>query len=95
MSLDYTLTAGQKALYFYLRGHLYNVLPYHTPLAEEYLVRSCKLRPERPEVWNSLGECYWKKGDLRAARQCFEAGISYVCVLCRYCCDCCCLFFTS
>jgi len=31
-----------------------------------------KLDPSRVDAWNSLGNCFWKKKDLKAAKNCFE-----------------------
>lgn len=75
---DSTLTNSQKAFYYYLRGHLYNVLPFYSALAEENLAQAIKKNPTLIEAWNSLGECYWKKGDVIAAKDCFEGAIAYV-----------------
>ncbi len=36
--------------------------------AEEYLSRAVKLEPGLVTGWNTLGEQYWKKGDLIGAK---------------------------
>jgi len=55
----------------YLLGHLYNVLDEYHKEAEENLTKAVKLNPRHVDAWNSLGECFWKKGDLNTARICF------------------------
>jgi lipoprotein NlpI len=77
-AFDYTLSNTQKAFYYFLRGHLYNALPFYSALAEDNLAWAVKRDPTLIEAWNSLGECYWKKNDLVAARDCFECALSYV-----------------
>uniref|UniRef100_A0A8C2ESY2 Tetratricopeptide repeat domain 5 n=1 Tax=Cyprinus carpio TaxID=7962 RepID=A0A8C2ESY2_CYPCA len=43
--------------------------------AEECLSRAVKLEPGLVEGWNTLGEQYWKKGDLTAAKTCFTGAL--------------------
>lgn len=31
-----------------------------------------KFHPKLVEAWNELGTCFWKKGDIKAAKSCFE-----------------------
>ncbi|KAL0189392.1 hypothetical protein M9458_016491, partial [Cirrhinus mrigala] len=53
-----------SAQFLLLRGRCLNA-------AEECLSRAVKLEPGLVEGWNTLGEQYWKKGDLTAAKTCF------------------------
>lgn len=46
--------------------------------AEECLSRAVKLEPGLVEGWNTLGEQYWKKGDLVAAKNCFTGALQQV-----------------
>ncbi len=39
-----------------------------------------KLDPKNTDAWSALGECFWKKGDVPAARNCFQCGVEQVCV---------------
>lgn len=76
-TFDFSLSNQQKAYYYFLRGHLYNALPIAHPLVEENLAKAIKLDPTLVRAWNSMGEFYWKKGDLGAARNCFESAIAF------------------
>ncbi|KAJ3273843.1 hypothetical protein HDV01_003821 [Terramyces sp. JEL0728] len=69
---DPTLSNKQKSFYLYLRGRLLNIFDLYHPYAEENLCRSVKLEPKFCDAWVELGECYWKKGDLDAAENCFN-----------------------
>ncbi|RWS11138.1 tetratricopeptide repeat protein 5-like protein [Dinothrombium tinctorium] len=66
---------ADKALYYMLYGKALNVKSTFDPLAYELLSKSIKLNPKLTEAWNQLGECYWKKGDLKAAFDCFEGSL--------------------
>jgi hypothetical protein len=44
-----------------------------------------KLDPKNTDAWSALGECFWKKGDVLAARNCFQCGVEQVCVFARVC----------
>lgn len=37
-----------------------------------------KLNPSLVQAWNTLGHCYWKKGDLKAAQNCFDGALKRV-----------------
>ncbi|XP_065125934.1 tetratricopeptide repeat protein 5 [Paramisgurnus dabryanus] len=58
-----------------LRGRCLNVAPEFSQAAEECLSRAVKLEPGLVEGWNTLGEQYWKKGDLTAAKTCFVGSL--------------------
>lgn len=60
-----------SAQFLLLRGRCLNVAPEFSQTAEECLSRAVKLEPGLVEGWNTLGEQYWKKGDLTAANTCF------------------------
>lgn len=49
--------------------------------AEECLSRAVKLEPGLVEGWNTLGEQYWKKGDLTAAKTCFTGALQQVSII--------------
>ncbi|XP_076145736.1 tetratricopeptide repeat protein 5 [Alosa pseudoharengus] len=66
---------GHSAQFLLLRGRCLNVGPDFSPSAEESLSRAVKLEPSLVEGWNTLGEIYWKKGDLVAAKTCFTGAL--------------------
>lgn len=71
-TFDPTLSNLQKARYHFLRGRLLNIFESFNQSAEDNLIRSVKLAPRSEQTWIELGECYWKKGDLEAAENCFN-----------------------
>lgn len=60
----------------YIRGKALNVTEEYSAEAERALGKAAKLAPGHAGVWNSLGECFWKKRDYAQARDCFSAGLS-------------------
>ena len=77
---------NSKAFYLYLRARALNVLPEVDPVAEESLSKALKLNPALIEAWNELGECLWKKGKVRDAKNCFENALKHVSIspVCQY-----------
>lgn len=71
-SFDPTLSNHQKAYYHYLRGKLFNIFENYNLSAEANLCKAVKLDPRLTDAWKQLGECFWKKGDLDAAENCFQ-----------------------
>lgn len=67
-----------SAQFLLLRGRCLNVAPEFSQAAEECLSRAVKLEPGLVEAWNTLGEQYWKKGDLIAAKTCFTGALQQV-----------------
>ncbi len=68
----------RNAKFTYLRGRALNVLPDHSPEAEQLLSKSVKLDPDMVKAWIELGECYWKRGDIDTAKTCFEGALYHV-----------------
>ncbi|XP_005111071.1 tetratricopeptide repeat protein 5 [Aplysia californica] len=66
-----------KSMIQLLRGRILNVLYKYSPEAEEALSRAVKLDPKLVEAWNHLGECYWKKDDVSAAKNCFTGALNH------------------
>lgn len=66
------------AEYLLQKGRCLNVAPDFSAKAEECLSRAVKLEPGLVEGWNTLGEQYWKKGDLVAAKNCFTGALQQV-----------------
>lgn len=67
-----------KVQYWYLRGKALNVLPDHSPEAEQCLSRAIKHDPSLVDAWNALGECYWKAGNVQQAYDCFTGALMHV-----------------
>ncbi|KAF4089194.1 hypothetical protein AMELA_G00063450 [Ameiurus melas] len=66
-----------SAQFLLLRGRCLNVGPQFSQVAEENLSKAVKLEPGLVEAWNTLGEQYWKKGDLIAAKTCFTGALQH------------------
>ncbi|XP_076017838.1 tetratricopeptide repeat protein 5 [Genypterus blacodes] len=64
-----------KAEFLLQKGRCLNLAPGFSAEAEECLSRAVKLEPDLVEGWNTLGEQYWKKGDLVAAKECFTGAL--------------------
>ncbi|CAN9509601.1 unnamed protein product [Ophioblennius macclurei] len=64
-----------KAEFLLQKGRCLNVAPDFNSVAEECLSRAVKLEPSLVEGWNTLGEQYWKKGDLIGAKNCFTGAL--------------------
>ncbi|XP_029382228.1 tetratricopeptide repeat protein 5 [Echeneis naucrates] len=64
-----------KAEFLLQKGRCLNVVPDFSAVAEECLSRAVKLEPGLVEGWNTLGEQYWKKGDLTGAKNCFTGAL--------------------
>ena len=60
---------------FSILGKALNVLSEYSAECEERLSKVVKRDPSRIEAWNMLGETFWKKGDVSAARDCFESAL--------------------
>ncbi|XP_050050319.1 tetratricopeptide repeat protein 5-like [Dermacentor andersoni] len=61
-----------RAKFHMLKGKALNIQEDYNPEAHEALSKAVKLNPKLVEAWNELGECYWKKGQITKARNCFE-----------------------
>lgn len=68
---------SDKARYLFLLGRALNVMPDVNPEAEESLSKALKLNPGLVNAWNELGECFWKRGKTRDAKNCFENALSH------------------
>lgn len=68
-----------KALYFFLKGALLNVLPEYNVDAENLLSKAIKLDRKLVEAWNELGDCYWKNDEFKKSKSCFEGALKEVC----------------
>lgn len=61
-----------KTFYFLQRGRALTILPDYSKECEECLSKAVKRDPSLIEAWNLLGETFWKKSDIIAAKDCFE-----------------------
>ena len=68
---------SSKAYYLYLKARALNVMPEADAVAEESLSKALKLDPALIEAWNELGECLWKRGKSREAKNCFENALKH------------------
>lgn len=68
----------QKAEFLLQKGRCLNVAPDYSAEAETCLSRAVKLEPGLVDGWNTLGEQYWKKGDLMGAKNCFTGALQQV-----------------
>ncbi|XP_055947942.1 tetratricopeptide repeat protein 5-like [Argiope bruennichi] len=66
---------AKKAEYDLLKAKALNILPDFNPEALEILTKLVKFHPKLIEAWNELGTCFWKKGDMKAAKSCFESAL--------------------
>ncbi|GMH15189.1 hypothetical protein Nepgr_017030 [Nepenthes gracilis] len=66
----------QRATYEYLRGKILDVFQDYRKEAEDHLSKAVKLNPSLADAWLSLGNCFWKKGDLPSAKNCFTFALS-------------------
>ena len=73
---------GNKADYFMLRGKALNVISAFSQEALDMLTKAVKLDPKLVDAWVQLGECYWKKKDVEAARNCFQGALNHVSIRC-------------
>lgn len=64
-----------RALFHYLWGRALNVTPEYDANALDLLKKSVKLDHKLIEAWNELGECFWKKGDIDDAKNCFDGAL--------------------
>ncbi|KAL9251867.1 Tetratricopeptide repeat protein 5-like protein [Drosera capensis] len=68
----------QRARYEYLQGKVLDVFADYKKEAEDHLSKAVKLNPSLVDAWLSLGDCFWKKGDLLSAKNCFVLALSKV-----------------
>jgi len=64
-----------KTNYLLQCGRTLNVLPEYSADCEEYLSKVVKRDPSLVDGWNMLGETFWKKADIIAAKNCFEGAL--------------------
>eukprot|EP00250_Pteridium_aquilinum_P003414 c13723_g1_i1 orf=132-1394(+) len=67
--------SSRRALFEYLRGKALDVGSEYCKEAEDHLSKAVKLDPSLPDAWSCLGNCFWKKDDLMAAKNCFNLAL--------------------
>ena len=84
---SYVLVCPEEtARCLFLQGKALNVTAEYDPRVQDALSKAVKLDPKLVEAWNCLGECYWKKGDVEAAKNCFVGALGHVCYSVNYTC---------
>lgn len=68
-----------KVQYWSLKGRALNILTDYSREAEECLSKAVKHDPTLVEAWCSLGESYWKAGNVQQAHDCFTGSLAHVC----------------
>lgn len=76
ISADCRKNPQRRAQWEYLSGKVLDVGPDYCREAEEHLSKSVKLDPSMVDAWCCLGNCFWKKGDLVQAKNCFNIALS-------------------
>ena len=69
------LAKKDKVRAFYIYGKALDAMEGYNETAEKYLSKSVKLSPADVDAWNALANCFWKKGDLIQAQQCFQSAL--------------------
>ena len=67
--------AETRGKVLFLRGKALDVCDAHCEEAEDALKKAVKLLPECIEAYNTLGNCFWKRGTadgMKNARECFK-----------------------
>ena len=68
---------AERARWLLFRGKALNITEDFNPGALEALSRAVKLQPRLVEAWCQLGEAYWKRGEVRAAHNCFNSALGH------------------
>ena len=69
------ISKQDKVLAFYIYGKALDAMEGYNEKAEKYLSKSVKLAPSDVNAWNALANCFWKKGDLVQAQECFQSAL--------------------
>lgn len=68
--------ATSKGYVAYVHGKALEAHDSYSKEAEDLLSKAVKLDPANVDAWNCLGQCFWKKKDLAAARDCFNGALA-------------------
>lgn len=66
------MQVSDKCQYFFLKGWLLNIVNHYDKNSYDLLTKAVKLKPDFDEAWLEIGECYFKKGDLKSSLNSFE-----------------------
>ena len=72
-----TLSKDDKVRAYYIFGKALDAKEGYNKLSEKFLSKAVKLAPNDVDTWNALANCFWKKGDLQQAVQCFQSALSH------------------
>ncbi|MCO5591747.1 hypothetical protein L7F22_045739 [Adiantum nelumboides] len=72
MYAEHRRSASCRAQFEYLRGKALDAGSEYCKEAEDHLSKAVKLDPSLFDAWSCLGNCFWKKDDLMAAKNCFN-----------------------
>ena len=70
-----TNNKSAKVLAYYIFGKALDAREGYSDRAEKFLSKAVKLAPNDVDAWNALANCFWKKGDLKQALQCFQSAL--------------------
>ena len=76
--LDSLQESIPKVQYWSLKGRALNISTEYCREAEECLSKAVKHDPTLVEAWCSLGESYWKAGNVQQAHDCFTGSLAHV-----------------
>lgn len=76
--LDSLQDSLPRVQYLSLKGRALNILPEFSSEAEDCLSKAVKQDPGLVEAWCSLGESYWKAGNVQQAHDCFKGSLAHV-----------------
>ena len=64
-----------KVRAYYIFGKALDAREGYSDRAEKFLSKAVKLSPTDVDAWNALANCFWKKGNLQQAVQCFQSAL--------------------
>lgn len=67
-----------RVQYYLQYGRALNVVSNYDQVAHDNLAKAVKQDFKLTDAWNELGYCYWKKGDMEGAKNCFERALQKV-----------------
>ena len=70
-----TLSKADKVRAYYIYGKALDAREGYNKSSEKFLSKAVKLAPNDVNAWNALANCFWKKGDLQQAVQCFQSAL--------------------
>ena len=74
-SVTESLSRADKVRAYYIFGKALDAREGYNKSSEKFLSKAVKLSPNNVDAWNALANCFWKKGDLQQAVQCFQSAL--------------------